>query len=380
MRSKSLGSVKRACLTFVTLAACVGVSVSLCPAHSQTIAGHAIGEDGSKLEADQRASPNLTTEYTTVELSIPNGIDVTATYQNGSNKIIRIEATPRLPEPGASGQFGNFVFGKTSLSEIRSRFGSKGLLFTGVAPATATPDGGVTIVSSYEVQGTNIIASFVSKISAASLGDLNRRFGEDMYGHIESVAMLESTVVADIDYLKLTRGHELVYDVGYAPIVWEDAMSPVGVARGISLARISPSQLPAHRIYKGPINAPYFTDASARNFQTRIAEGMAGGPVFAGEYAVIQVGCGTGCSIAYVASVRTGEVSRIPIDDEAAQYLDLKYQIDSRLLVTQSARGEALKCHMQFLTMDDGEWISLLERDIGPTESCYNSIAQNLRN
>ncbi|MDK1480971.1 hypothetical protein [Sinorhizobium sp. 6-117] len=358
----------------------MGVSVSLCPAHSQTIAGHAIGEDGSKLEADQRASPNLTTEYTTVELSIPNGIDVTATYQNGSNKIIRIEATPRLPEPGASGQFGNFVFGKTSLSEIRSRFGSKGLLFTGVAPATATPDGGVTIVSSYEVQGTNIIASFVSKISAASLGDLNRRFGEDMYGHIESVAMLESTVVADIDYLKLTRGHELVYDVGYAPIVWEDAMSPVGVARGISLARISPSQLPAHRIYKGPINAPYFTDASARNFQTRIAEGMAGGPVFAGEYAVIQVGCGTGCSIAYVASVRTGEVSRIPIDDEAAQYLDLKYQIDSRLLVTQSARGEALKCHMQFLTMDDGEWISLLERDIGPTESCYNSIAQNLRN
>ncbi len=381
MRSKSFELVKRVCFKSVTLAACVGASVIFSPAHAQTIAGHAIGEDGSKLEADPRASSSeLTTEYTTIELSSPNGTDVTATYQNGSRKIIQIEATRRLSQPGASGQFGKFEFGKTSLSEIRSHFGSKGLLFTGVAPATATPDGGVTIVSSYEVQGTSIIASFVFKISASSLRELKQRFGEDMYAHLDGVALLESTEVADIDYLKDTRGTELVYDVGYAPIMWENAISPVGEARQISVARISPAQLPVHRIYNGPINAPYFTDASARNFQTRIAEGMAGGATFAGEYAVIQVGCGTGCSIAYVASVRTGEVSRIPIDDEAAQYLDLKYQIDSRLLVTQSARGAASKCQMQFFTMDDGEWISLLEHDIGPTESCYNSIAQNLRN
>jgi hypothetical protein len=154
MRSKSIKPVKHACLKFVAFTACVAASAILSPARAQTVAGHAIGDDGSKLQPDQHASSSKpTTEYTTVELSIPNGIDVTATYQNGSKKIVRIEATSRLPGPGASGQFGKFEFGKTSLSEVRSLFGSKGLLFTGVAPATATPDGGVTIVSSYEVQG-----------------------------------------------------------------------------------------------------------------------------------------------------------------------------------------------------------------------------------
>ncbi|YCI06388.1 hypothetical protein M1D34_30825 (plasmid) [Ensifer sp. D2-11] len=381
MRSKRFGWANLARLTFVALGACVSAIVTVSPSYAQTVAGRAIGEDASKFVADQEvASSNPTAEYTMLQLPSPNGIDVRATYENGSKKIVQIEATRRLSQPGASGQFGKFEFGKTSLSEVRSLFGSKGLLFTGVAPVTATPDGGVTIVSSYEVQGTKTIASFVSKISASSLRELKQRFGEDMYAHLDGVALLETTVVADVDYLKLTRGRELVYDVGYAPIMWQNAMLQVDEPRQISLARISPSQLPVHRIYNGPINAPYFTDASARNFQTRISEGMAGGPNFAGEYAVIQVGCGTGCSIAYLASVRTGEVSRIPIDDEAAQYLDLKYQIDSRLLVTQSARGAASKCHMQFFTMDDGEWISLLEHDVGPTESCYNSIAQNLRN
>ncbi|MBD9628118.1 hypothetical protein IB279_34775 [Ensifer sp. ENS06] len=381
MRSKNIGWAKFACLPFVALGACVSAIVTFSPSHAQTVAGHAVGEDASKFVADQQvASSKPTAEYTILQLPSPNGIDVTATYQNGSKKIVQIEATRRLSQPGASGQFGKFEFGKTSLSEVRSLFGSKGLLFTGVAPATAAPDGGVTIVSSYEVQGTKTIASFVSKISASSLRELKQRFGEDMYAHLEGVALLESTVISDIDYLKGARGNELVYDVDYAPIMWVNVNSPAGVKRQISLSRISPSQLPVHRIYNGPINAPYFTDASARNFQTRISEGMASGPTFAGEYAVIQVGCGTGCSIAYVASVRTGEVSRIPIDDQAAHYLDLKYQIDSRLLVAQWARGAASKCHMQFLTMDEGEWTSLLEHDVGPTEACYNSIAQNLRN
>jgi hypothetical protein len=379
MRSKSFGTLEHACLRIVLLAAFVGASYIGTSARAQTIAGHAIGEDGSKLLADQQAHASTPAgEYTTIELANPTSINLKATYDNGSKKVIQLEASRRL-QPGSSGQFGHFEFGKTSLFDIRSHFGSKGLLFAGVVPVTSTPDGGVSIVTSYEVRGTNVIASFISKISSASLGDLKKRYGDDMYAHIDTVAVLESTIVAESDYLKLTRGHELVYDTGYVPIVWEAPILPA-VGRQFSLARISPSQLPVHRIYNGPINAPFFADASARNFQTRISEGMAGGPNFAGEYAVIQVGCGTGCSLAFVASVRTGEVSRVPLDEEAAQYLDLKYQIDSRLMIAQTARGEAMKCHIRFLTMDGAEWISLLDYDIGPKESCYNSIAQNLGN
>ncbi len=374
-RSTSVGAT----ILALSLLAIVGGEPSR--ARAQTIAGHTVGEDRSALGSGQRVSLNTPMDgHTTVELSTPGGVKLAATYQDASQKVVQIEVARPRTVPGASGQFGNFKFGQTSLSDIRYRFGSKGLLFGNVLPAAATADGGVAIVSSYEISGTNIVVSFTSKVSPASLTDLKQRFGDDMYSHVETVATLESTVIADADYLKLTRGDDLVYDVGYTPVAWENAIAAANGGRQISLARVSPSQLPVHRMYNGPINAPYFTDASARNFQTRISEGMAAGPTFAGEYAVIPVGCGTGCSIAFAASVRTGEVTRIPVDDEAALYLDLQYQIDSRLLITQSARGEARTCHMQFLTLDDGEWVSLLEHEIGPTESCYNSIAQNLQN
>lgn len=224
-------------------------------------------------------------------------------------------------------------------------------MFTSSPPAAATIDGGVAIVSSYEISGSNVIVSFTSKVSATSLADLKQRFGDDMYADVDAVATLESTIIADANYLKLVRGGKIVYDVGYTPVVWENATAAADGGRQISLARVSPAQLPVQRIYKGPVNAPYFTDASARNFQTRISEGMAAGPAFAGEYAVIQVGCGNGCSIAFAASVRTGEVTRIPVDDEAALYLDLQYQIDSRLLITQSARGGS---HMPPAVLDLG--------------------------
>ncbi|RVH96135.1 hypothetical protein CN153_20610 [Sinorhizobium meliloti] len=356
-------------------------SGELTQAHAQTIAGHTIGEDRSVLGSGHRVSMNTPLDgYTTVVFSTPSGVKMAAIYQDASQKVVEIEVTPPATVPGASGQFGNFKFGQTSLADIRYRFGSKGLLFGNVPPATATSDGGVAIVSSYEITGTNLVISFTSKVSRASLADLKQRFGDNMYSQVETVATLESTVIADANYLKLIRGDNLVYDVGYAPVLWENAIAGANAGRQISLARVSPTQLPVHTIYNGPINAPYFTDASARNFQTRISEGMAAGPTYAGEYAVIPVGCGAGCSIAFAASVRTGKVTRIPVDDEAALYLDLQYQIDSRLLITQSARGEARTCHMQFLTLDDGEWVSLLEHEIGPTESCYNSIAQNLQN
>ncbi|MBD9597660.1 hypothetical protein IB270_33075 [Ensifer sp. ENS05] len=374
-RSTSVGATILA-LSFLALA-----GGQLSQASAQSIAGHAIGEDRSALGSGQRVSLNTPVDgYTTVELSTQAGVRLAATYRDASQKVVQIEVSRPRTVPGASGQFGNFKFGQTSLSDVRYRFGSKGLLFGNSPLAAATKDGGVAIVSSYEISGTNVVVSFTSKVSPASLADLKQRLGEDMYSHAETVATLESTIIADVDFLKLTRGSDLVYDVGYTPVVWENAAAAANGGRQISLARVSPSQLPVHRIYSGPINAPYFTDASARNFQTRISEGMAAGPTFAGEYAVIPVGCGTGCSIAFAASVRTGEVTRIPVDDEVALYLDLQYQIDSRLLITQSARGEARTCHMQFLTLDDGEWISLLEHEIGPTESCYNSIAQNLQN
>ncbi len=47
---------------------------------------------------------------------------------------------------------------------------------------------------------------------------------------------------------------------------------------------------------------------------------------------MIQIGCGTGCSGVVVADNMSGKLSRFPRGGEDNMYLDLAFQLDSRLL------------------------------------------------
>lgn len=80
-------------------------------------------------------------------------------------------------------------------------------------------------------------------------------------------------------------------------------------------------------------------DAWARRFQTRIFEGMAEGPDFAGHYSLIQIGCGTGCSFAYLVDHATGEVLPFPYGQER-QAMSLSRNVDSRLVKVSWIDGE----------------------------------------
>ncbi|WFU50733.1 hypothetical protein [Sinorhizobium terangae] len=312
---------------------------------------------------------------------IASSVELSGTFQNSTGDIVYLEAKRSAQTDASPAYFADFRFGQTKLADIRSRFGSAGMLFKGSPPAYATPDGGVAITSNYEVADTNVIASFVSKVSPIALVTLKNRHGTDVYTHVAKFASLDTVIISDADYFKSLRGSAFVFDEGYHPIAWQEASVPTVPSKQISLARIKPAQLPAYRIYSGPINAPDFTDrdSSYRSFQTRIADGMANGPNFAGEFAVIQIGCGTGCSIAFVASVRTGEVFRLPLGGEDNMYLSLEYQLDSRLMIAQWAENEASNCYVEFLGFKDGEWTQLLKHEVGSSEQCYNAVAENLR-
>lgn len=98
---------------------------------------------------------------------------------------------------------------------------------------------------------------------------------------------------------------------------------------------------------------------------------------FAGEYSVIQFGCGTGCSAVIVANNRTGQPYSFPRGGEDNMYLTLKYKLDSRLMVAQWGSCDSGKCYMEYFDLAEGAWGGLGKREIGPLDSCYNDIEQN---
>ena len=70
-------------------------------------------------------------------------------------------------------------------------------------------------------------------------------------------------------------------------------------------------------------SAPY-----GRLYRTKLREGAATGPNFAGHYTVVQWGCGTGCQVVSVVDARTGRLS----DQTLLTAGGVEYRRDSRLL------------------------------------------------
>nr|WP_304655911.1 hypothetical protein [Neorhizobium galegae] len=350
---------------------------------AQSLAGHSIGENHLKLNEFGTAAWQYDYgESTNATFNVGPNINISSATEKLTGKVVRLEASwsgRGKPQPA---YFSDFKFGLTDLATIRQRLGSSGALPGSGSPVLSSSDGGVEISSFYEVANSQIIASFITKVGRDALVDLQRRYGAETFAHVAKVATLQSVVISDAAYFKSLRGTTSVFDVGYRPIVWEPAAAlTMDAKREISLARIKPSQLPVPRVYSGPNNLPDLTGQSAsfRTHQAKIADGMASGPSFAGEFAVIQIGCGSSCSNAFVGNVRTGEVFKLPKGGKDNLNLTLKYELSSRLMTAQWSEAETGKCFVEFFGFDDGEWVELLRRDIGSSDRCLASLAQNLR-
>ncbi|MBP2562256.1 hypothetical protein J2T08_001676 [Neorhizobium galegae] len=358
----------------------IGAAVNV---SAQTIAGYAIGENHLKLNELGNAEWQYDYgEYTSATFNVGPAISISSAVEKSTGKVVRLEASwsgRGKPQPA---YFSDFKFGLTDLATIRQRLGSSGALPGSGAPVLSSSDGGVEISSFYEVANSQIIASFITKVSRDALVDLQRRYGAETYAHVAKVATLQSVVISDAAYFKSLRGTTSIFDVGYRSIAWEPAAAlTMDAKREISLARIKPSQLPVPRVYSGPNNLPDLTGQSSsfRTHQAKIADGMASGPSFAGEFAVIQIGCGSSCSNAFVGNVRTGEVFKLPKGGKDNLNLTLKYELSSRLMTAQWSEAETGKCFVEFFSFDDGEWVELLRRDIGSSDRCLASLAENLR-
>ena len=86
--------------------------------------------------------------------------------------------------------------------------------------------------------------------------------------------------------------------------------------------------------YTGPRRQPSFTGQNRQysRFQTEIRRGFASNPLFAGNFVLIGIGCGTGCMFAYVGDVATGRIFDFPLGGEEHYMLQYETRPDSRLV------------------------------------------------
>lgn len=121
------------------------------------------------------------------------------------------------------------------------------------------------------------------------------------------------------------------------------------------------SDFPAFRTFTGDANQPDFAHASAiySIFEAPIKEQLRQAPSFAGEFSIVQIGCGTGCSNVAVVNHRTGEVFGFPRGGEYNQGLEVQSDIDSRLVLVRWYTDSFWEtCILESLVFDEGQWIA----------------------
>lgn len=111
-------------------------------------------------------------------------------------------------------------------------------------------------------------------------------------------------------------------------------------------------------------------DNWARNFRTRIRDGMLGGTNFAGQFAVVEIGCGTSCRFAYVGDLITGEVFSFPYGGEEQYEMSLLYVPESRLIKARWATYDLESCVNQDLEFRSGEFFVLSEHTTPRNSYC----------
>lgn len=348
-------------------------------ASAQSMSGVSVGGDRQQL--DSIGSRPVATEamgpHTIEKYKLSGGNELSVTYHRASGKIVYLETDWGGETAGAFSDFEGFKFGKTTLSEIRTKLGSNGMSFKDRPPATPTPDGGLALFNSYEVNGSGTIATFVTSVSAATVKSIKEKGSNQNVGDI---AILEAIIVGEKDYLETIWGSDKLTSPNYTAIDWP-GNNPSQELKSSPAAFKKPdaTDFPVERVYRGKTAKPDFAGKNAhfRDFRTRIREGMAGGPGFAGEFSVIQFGCGTGCSAVIVASNKTGQPYSFPRGGEDNMYLTLKYQLDSRLMVAQWGSYDSGKCIMEYFDFANGIWSEISKREIGPLDACYKDIEEN---
>ncbi|MFC0281377.1 hypothetical protein ACFOHK_15070 [Falsigemmobacter intermedius] len=110
-------------------------------------------------------------------------------------------------------------------------------------------------------------------------------------------------------------------------------------------------------------------DEWARNYRTRIRDGLREGQNFSGHYSLIEIGCGTSCRFAFLADARNGQVFNFPYGGEEQYEMELLYNLDSRLVKVTWMKDWDV-CIQQDLEFNGSEFIVLSETTFPRLDFC----------
>lgn len=118
----------------------------------------------------------------------------------------------------AMSDFGGFVFGRTTISHIRERFGCNGFMFVEGPGMFMDDEGKLVSVNSYAVAGNGVVASFGTAYPAEFVQKVRETGAIDLLGEFDPVLRLMS--LAQRDYLEVIWGEDTMSDEGRLPITW----------------------------------------------------------------------------------------------------------------------------------------------------------------
>jgi hypothetical protein len=112
---------------------------------------------------------------------------------------------------------------------------------------------------------------------------------------------------------------------------------------------------PAVKMPVGLTTEPVINSPAKATFRTRLRQGSQQGSNFGGHYALLQWGCGDGCTTFFIVDELNGQVYEPGFNlttpkNGADETIGFQYQPDSRLLVMQGCHGnQAASCGKYYM-------------------------------
>ncbi|MPR11864.1 hypothetical protein [Microvirga tunisiensis] len=188
-------------------------------AQAQSLSGIRVGEEvSSASRIDARPLPSKSGdphEERRWKLSDGNRLSVAADPE--TKRIVYAEKTWGGSANGKPADFPGFVYGETTLADIRARAQNNGFAFK-ERLIDVRPDG-LALFNAYEVEGApGVVVTFVTKLSKRD--DERLRTGKANVD-INRAARLDAIILADAGYLDAIWGDAKLTHKAYKPIRWE---------------------------------------------------------------------------------------------------------------------------------------------------------------
>ena len=188
-------------------------------AQAQSLSGIRVGEElssAAKINAKLLPS-NSVAPHDERRWKLPDGNKLSIAADPETKRIVYAEKKWSGGANGRPADFPGFVYGETTLADIRAHAQNSGFAFK-ERLIDVRPDG-LALFNAYEVEGApGVVVTFVTKLSKTDEGRL--RTGKTSVD-LNRAARLDSIILADAGYLDTIWGDGKLKDKAYKPIRWE---------------------------------------------------------------------------------------------------------------------------------------------------------------